>query len=82
MKNFLLSGLLVFVAFGAIIATATAQVQLKEPDTAQLSCGQKVLVDNRTCPAGQILEIVGSCREVAPAPAMPRGVQYNCIKRK
>lgn len=82
MKNFPLGGLLVVGAFGAIIATATAQVQLKEPDTAQLSCGQKVLVDNRTCPAGQILEIIGSCRDVTPAPAIRRGVQYNCIQKK
>jgi hypothetical protein len=97
MKVFPLGGFFVFVAFSAMAATARSQVLLKEPDSAQLSCGQKVLVENRTCPEGQILEIVGSCRDAIPAanssapatgesttPASTilRGVQYNCIKRK
>jgi hypothetical protein len=97
MKIFPLGGLFVLVAFSTMAATARSQVLLKEPDSAQLSCGQKVLVENRTCPQGQILEIIGSCRDMIPAPntsvpatgepttpasTVVRGVQYNCIKRK
>jgi hypothetical protein len=38
-----------------------AQTLKKEPDPNQLPCGQKVLVENNTCPADQILEVTGSC---------------------
>ena len=97
MKVFPLGGLFVLIVFGTTAATARSQVLLKELDSAHLSCGQKVLVENRTCPQGQILEITGSCRDMIPAPASSvpntgesttpasqilRGVQYNCIKRK
>ena len=56
----------------------------KEPDTDQLPCGQKVLVENNTCPADQILEVTGSCLGAIPSidiVRMPRGRQYHCIKR-
>jgi len=64
---------------------AAAQVLKKEPGTDQLSCGQKVLVENNTCPPDQILQVTGSCLKAAPTIDMlqtPRGTQYNCIKRK
>jgi len=51
----------------------------------QLACGQKVLVENNTCPADQILEVTGSCLKTAPeidVVRTPRGTQYNCVKRK
>jgi Family of unknown function (DUF6719) len=57
----------------------------KEPDAKQLSCGQKVLVENNTCPADQILQVTGSCLSATPTVdmmQMPRGTQYNCVKRK
>ncbi len=68
-------------------APATAQILKKEPATDQLACGQKVLVENNTCPPDQILEVTGSCLKNPPAPAsetvrMPRGTQYNCVSRK
>ena len=49
------------VAYGAPVRTQTLK---NEPDPKQLSCGQKVLVENNTCPAGQILEVTGSCLEI------------------
>jgi Family of unknown function (DUF6719) len=85
MMNFRLAKLLVVIAVGAgvfYVASIDAQILKKEPDANQLSCGQKVLVENNTCPAGQILEVTGSCRNTKPAIGTgPRGLQYNCIKR-
>jgi len=64
---------------------AGAQTLKTEPDANQLECGQKVLVENNTCPADQILEVTGSCLKIAPVVDVvrfPRGTQYNCVKRK
>jgi hypothetical protein len=84
--NFRLTKLLVVIAFGGSAAYVTpmrAQILKKEPDATQLSCGQTVLVENNTCPAGQILEVTGSCLDTKPAiDKWPRGLQYNCIKWK
>jgi hypothetical protein len=81
-----LTKLLAVVAFGASVAYAMpvrAQTLKTEPDPKQLSCGEKVLVENNTCPAGQILEVTGSCLYSKPAvDTQPRGIQYNCIKSK
>jgi hypothetical protein len=77
--------LLIVIAVGvAYVVPAGAQTLKKEPDTNQLSCGQKVLVENNTCPADQILEVTGSCLSAIPSidvVQMPRGRQYHCIKR-
>jgi hypothetical protein len=61
-----------------------AQTLKTEPDANQLACGQKVLVENNTCPADQILDVTGSCLKTAPVfdvAQTPRGTQYNCVKR-
>ena len=63
---------------------AEAQTLKTEPDANQLACGQKVLVENNTCPMDQILEVTGSCLRMTPAidvAQTPRGTQYNCVKR-
>jgi len=77
--------LLIVVATGvAFVVPVGAQTLKKEPDTNQLPCGQKVLVENNTCPADQILEVTGSCLGAIPSidiVRMPRGRQYHCIKR-
>jgi hypothetical protein len=68
----------------AFVAPVGAQMLKKEPELNQLSCGQKVLVENNTCPAGQILQVTGSCLNTTPTIDIvrtPRGTQYNCIKR-
>ena len=75
--------LILIVAVGCVMPAA-AQTLKKEPDANQLACGQKVLVENNTCPAGQILEVTGSCLNSSPTfdtVRMPKGPQYNCIKR-
>ncbi len=78
--------LLAVIAFSASVAYAVpvrAQTLKKEPDPKQLSCGEKVLVENNTCPAGQILEVTGSCLDTRPAiDTVLRGIQYHCIKWK
>jgi hypothetical protein len=81
-----LAKLLVVIALGTIVADAAsikAQTLKKEPDPKRLSCGEKVLVENNTCPTGQILEVTGSCLDSKPTvETLPRGIQYNCIKWK
>ena len=77
--------LLIVITIGIAYAVPVgAQTLKKEPDTNQLSCGQKVLVENNTCPADQILEVTGSCLNAIPSidvVQMPRGRQYHCVKR-
>jgi hypothetical protein len=86
MMNFRLTMLLIAITFGGSVVYAVpigAQTLKKEPDARQLSCGQKVLVENGTCPAGQVLEVTGSCLDAKPSiDKVPRGLQYNCIQRR
>jgi hypothetical protein len=81
-----LTKLLVVIAVGgsvAYVVPVKAQTLKQEPNPKQLSCGQKVLVENNTCPAGQILEVTGSCLDTKPAiDPVQRGIQYHCIKWK
>ena len=88
-----LTQLLVVILFAGSVSYAApviAKIFKTEPDPTKLSCGQKVLVENNTCPAGQILEVTGSCLTTNPKidTAKPeidtaaRGIQYNCIKWK
>ena len=80
--------LLIVIAVGVgitYVVPIAAQTLKKEPEANQLLCGQKVLVENNTCPADQILEVTGSCLNTTPAIDVvrtPRGTQYNCIKRR
>lgn len=48
-------------ALMAITASASAeQTVMRERDIADLRVGQRVLVDDGSCPAGQIKQVVGS----------------------
>jgi hypothetical protein len=86
-KPFIVIAACAGVAYGVPVG---AQTLKKEPDANQLSCGQKVLVENNTCPADQILQVTGSCLNTIPMIDMTqtargtqyaKGTQYNCIKR-
>jgi hypothetical protein len=67
----------------ALVVSAMAQTPKKKLDPSQLACGQKVLVEDQTCPTGQVLEIAGSCFDVTlEAGVRGKGIQYNCVKRK
>jgi hypothetical protein len=48
------------LAFGAMADPAAAQRVSREQDISELRLGQKVLVDDGTCPNGQIKEITGA----------------------
>ena len=51
----LLSGLACFM----LAASATAQQVAREQDIADLRLGQRIMVDDGSCPAGQIKEVTG-----------------------
>jgi hypothetical protein len=75
--------LLAVIASAALVEPAASQATKKKVDLSQLTCGQKVLIDDQSCQAGQILEVTGSCLATVPADGTrPRGIQYNCLKRK
>ena len=66
----------------ALSAPAISQ-ERKLDDPSKLSCGQKVLVKDQTCPKDEVLEITGSCIESKTTKGrLAKGLQYNCIKRK
>jgi hypothetical protein len=53
-------GLFAVLAAGGLVGSAMAAPVLKqEPAMGKLSLGQKVLVDDGSCPAGQIKEVTG-----------------------
>lgn len=71
------------VAFAAVIATlashaaAQAQTLSREPAAGELRLGQRVLVDDGSCPAGQIKQVTGARLTTA-------GVERvrGCVPRK
>ena len=75
--------LLAVTATAALVEPAASQATKKKVDLSQLACGQKVLIDDQSCQAGQILEVTGSCLATVPDDGTrARGIQYNCTKRK
>ncbi|MGY3527919.1 hypothetical protein ACVILK_000285 [Bradyrhizobium embrapense] len=61
MPRFGLVALIGTVAIGAMAHSASAQqAVMREADIVDLRVGQRVLVDDGSCPAGQIKQIVGS----------------------
>jgi hypothetical protein len=51
---------LTFVALSLVTTSALAQTFSREQDIVDLRLGQRVMVDDGSCPAGQIKEIQGS----------------------
>ena len=85
MNYFRFTKVLIIFAVVAYFAPVRAQIVKKESDVKQLSCGQRLLVDNNTCPADEILQVTGSCLNAESLNDLvhaPRGTQYNCVKRK
>ena len=52
--------LLVLLASSVLSVRASAQVMSREQDIGDLRVGQRVMVDDGSCPAGQIKEVSGS----------------------
>jgi len=48
------------LALWLLTSPALAQVFSREQDIADLRLGQRILVDDGSCPAGQIKEVMGS----------------------
>jgi len=61
---------------GALAAPALAQYVGREQDIVGLRLGQRVLVDDGTCPAGQVKEVSGS--KMTPSGVTPA---RRCIPR-
>jgi hypothetical protein len=70
--------LLAVAAVGATTAAVAAQVVLREPATLRL--GERVLVDDGSCPAGQIREVVGVSSKGTGTASVERLRQ--CISRR
>ena len=48
------------LALSLVSTTATAQTFSREQDIPNLRLGQRVMVDDGSCPAGQIKEVMGA----------------------
>ncbi|MHC2335007.1 DUF6719 family protein [Bradyrhizobium sp. USDA 4454] len=56
-------GLLALIGAVAIVAlanSASGQTVMREADIVDLRVGQRVLVDDGSCPAGQIKQVIGA----------------------
>ena len=69
--------LLVAIASLALAATARADIVGRESDVTSLRLGQKIYVDDGSCPAGQIKEIAGMRLSAAGVEA-----SRKCVDRK
>ncbi len=71
-------GMLLAAAIIAVLATpALADIVSRESEITHLQLGQRILVDDGSCPAGQIKEIAGT-------KLTPQGVAFvrKCIERR
>jgi hypothetical protein len=68
---------------GALIGGAEAQTQTlsREPAMGALKPGQRVLVDDGSCPAGQIKEVIGGDHWKAGGKATVER-QRRCVRRR
>ncbi|HEX7791786.1 MAG TPA: DUF6719 family protein [Afipia sp.] len=65
------------IASLALAATARADIVGRESDVTNLRLGQKIYVDDGSCPAGQIKEIAGMRLSAAGVEA-----SRKCVDRK
>ena len=67
-----------FALLAALAAAASAQTQTvgREQDIVVLRLGQRILVDDGTCPAGQVKEVSGA--KMTPSGVTPA---RKCIQR-
>lgn len=66
-----------------LTAASAATIVSKEPAVGQLRLGQRVLVDDGSCPAGHIKEVVGASNRQAQTSQAIAGVRRirHCIHR-
>jgi hypothetical protein len=69
------------LAIGALTASVTAEVVKREPGMGQMKENQRLLVDDGSCPAGQIKEVIGgNHQKVGGTKFIER--QRRCIPRR
>ncbi|MDB5583696.1 MAG: hypothetical protein JWR80_8872 [Bradyrhizobium sp.] len=71
------TGLAAAFVLCALAPAALAQTVAREQDIANLRLGQRILVDDGSCPAGQIKEVSGSQMTAAGIVAVKK-----CIPRR
>ena len=70
-----------FVLLCALHVSADAQILKREPPMGGLQPGQRVLVDDGTCPRGQIKEAIGGNHVDVGGNARVRRT-YRCVARR
>ena len=66
--------------FALLASTSTAQVLKREPAMGKLKEGQTVLVDDGSCPKGQVRKVVGGNHTEAGGTKMVRRAS-SCVSR-
>lgn len=71
------------IAAALSVASSAAVVVKQEPGTGQFRPGTRVLVDDGSCPAGQIKEVVDTAYGQVPTGQKVAGLRRirHCIKR-
>jgi hypothetical protein len=77
-SNLLLGGLVLF----GLAAAAMAQQVARERDIVNLRLGQRIRVDDGTCPAGQIKEVSGAKMTPAGILAAKKCIPRLGVKKK
>lgn len=71
--------MLVALLAAAPLSIATAAMPLSQ-EPADLRAGQKVRVDDGTCPAGQVKEVMGSAVRQSNGSVIVKRIR-NCVRR-
>lgn len=70
------------VALIALLGPAMAQTFSRESDVGDLRLGQRVLVDDGSCPAGQIMEVSGATLGTAGVTRVRKCIARSGTKKK
>ena len=66
---------------GSMLALFAITILTREPDPGELRLGQRVYVDDGTCPAGQIKEVAGATMTANGIVRSRQCVARNSVKR-
>jgi hypothetical protein len=68
-------------ALAAVLSLWAVTILPREPDPGELRLGQRVYVDDGTCPAGQIKEVAGANLTASGVARTRQCVARNSVKR-
>jgi hypothetical protein len=74
--------IIAFTLLAALAAAARAQMVGREQDIVGLRLGQRVLVDDGTCPAGQVKEVSGAKMTASGVTPARKCIQRLAPKKK